>query len=92
MLTRYYILMMGFVNHVHPSFLSLREDSGIVEEVRRQVLAMADHHQMTFVAISEAVEEIMEVEEEVSGYWMFLSIAFIRFFESMFLKRSSLSL
>jgi hypothetical protein len=46
---------------------SLREDFGIVAEVRLQVLPMADHHQMTFVVISEAVEEIMEVEEEVSG-------------------------
>lgn len=34
-------------------------------EVRRLVLAMADHHQMTFVVISEVGEEIMEVEEEV---------------------------
>lgn len=49
--------------------LSLREDSGIVAEVRRLVLAMADHHQMTFVVISEVGEEIMEVEEEVSCYW-----------------------
>jgi hypothetical protein len=67
--------------------LSLREDYGIVDtmtevgiEARRQVLAMADHHQMTYVAISEAVEEIMEVAEEVRGYWMDLSVGFIRLF------------
>jgi hypothetical protein len=67
--------------------LSLREDSGIVAEVCRQVLAMADHHQMTFVVILEAVEEInMEVEEEVSFYWMVLSGGYIRFFQACFSK------